>query len=236
MLAEESLDRPAGGAWVKRVLIALAAVALIGALAWWLHGLINAGGRAPARQVAKLTLLPDTPPPPPPPPPKEEPKPKPVEANRPQPVEQARQPEAPPRAEPLKMEGAAGDAPSAFAAGSVSKDYVKGDPAVIAASGGGGSAADRAQERFYANSARQLLRDEIERQLKGDATQLTAVFSLWVAQDGTIQRFELTPSGRDAADAELRTALEQTRQALKLPPPPPVQQPMRFRLTLRPVG
>jgi len=60
-----------------------------------------------ARQVAKITLLPDTPPPPPPPPPKEPP---PPQKDQPKEVkmEQPRQEAPPQQAEQLKMEGAAG--------------------------------------------------------------------------------------------------------------------------------
>jgi hypothetical protein len=134
------------------------------------------------------------------------------------------------------MEGAAGDGPSAFAAGSVAKDYAGGAPTTGGSGGPAGTAADRAQERFYANTARQLLQGEIERHLKADAEALTATFSIWLAGDGAIQRFELTPSGNDANDLALRAALDETRRQFKLPPPPALalSQPLRFRLSVRP--
>lgn len=190
----------------------------------------------PARQVAKIALLPDTPPPPPPPP-KEEPKPKPIDENKPRPMEPARQIEAPPAPpQPLKMEGAAGDGPSNFAAGSVGKDYAGGEPVI---GGGGGAAAagpDRAQERLFANSARQLLRDEIERHLKSEASQLTAVFSVWFEADGSIRRFELASTGDSAADTELNAALAGASRDFRLQPPAGLSQPLRFKLSLRPLG
>ena len=214
-------------------LIVAAACLLLGLAVWWAVKSIKPEG--PRRLVAKFSILPDTPPPPPPPP-KEEKKPEPPKEDPKQVMreEQIKQAEAPKPAEALKMEGAAGDGPSAFAAGSVAKDYAGGAPTT----GGGpaGTPADRAQERFYANSARQLLQGEIERHLKADADTLTATFAIWLASDGAIQRFELTPSGNDANDAALRAALDETRRQFKLPPPPALalSQPMRFRLSVRP--
>lgn len=215
-------------------LIVAAVCVLLGLGVWW--AVKNIKPEAPKRQVAKIAILPDTPPPPPPPP-KEEKKPEPPKEEPKQVMreEQVKQAEAPRPAESLKMEGAAGDGPSAFAAGSVGKDYAGGTPST----GSGGpapTAADRAQERFYANNARQLLLGEIERHLKAEADQLTATFAIWLDKDGGIQRFELSPSGNDSNDAALRAALDETRRQLKLPPPPAValSQPLRFRLNVRP--
>lgn len=202
---------------------------------WW--AVKNIKPDAPKRQVAKIAILPDTPPPPPPPP-KEEKKPEPPKDEPKQVMreEQIKQVEAPKPAESIKMEGAAGDGPSAFAAGNVSKDYAGGAPTTGNSGGPAGNAADRAQERFYANSARQLLQSEIERHLKTDAEQLTATFAIWLDKDGAIQRFELSPSGNDGNDSALRNALDETRRQFKLPPPPAMalSQPMRFRLSVRP--
>jgi hypothetical protein len=148
--------------------------------------------------------------------------------------------EAPkPANEALKMEGAAGDGPSAFAAGSVSKEYSGGAPAiggVAAAAASAPSAVDRAQERFYASSARQLLQGAIERHLKSEAGQATATFAVWVERDGAIRRFELEGSGDSRLDGELNAAFEDTQRNLRLPPPPAIAQPMKFRITLRPQG
>jgi outer membrane biosynthesis protein TonB len=235
MLADESLDINPRKRFVRGALIALAVVLLVGALAFALKSLISAP-EAPKRQVAKIALLPDTPPPPPPPPPREEPKKEAPKEDKPQPrQEQPKPQQAPPPETQIKMEGAAGDGPSAFAAGSVSKDYIGGPPG--GASAPAPSTADRANERFYANTARQLLRDEIERQLQGDSGgQLVATFAVWVESDGRIRRAELEPSGDATRDGVVQTALDGTARALRLPPPPAVAQPMRFRLTLRGQG
>jgi len=207
---------------------------LICGTVWWSVKGIKTEG--PKRQVAKISILPDTPPPPPPPPKEEKKEPPKEEPKQVMREEQVKQAEAPKVSETLKMEGAAGDGPSAFAAGSVAKDYAGGAPTTGSSAGPAGTAADRAQERFYANSARQLLQSEIERHLKADAEQLTATFAIWLDKDGGIQRFELSPSGNDGNDSALRSALDETRRQLKLPPPPALalSQPMRFRLSVRP--
>lgn len=243
-LAEDSLSQPRRGQRLRSVVLVLLGLVAVSALGYGLKSLL--GQPAPVkRQVAKVSLLPDTPPPPPPPP-KEEKRPEPPKAEqRPQPQEPKPQPqEAPkPANEPLKMEGAAGDGPSPFAAGSVSKDYAGGAPATGTAASAAAPAApapspaDRAQERLYASSARQQLRDAIERTLEPEAAQATATFSLWVERDGAIGRVELQPTGNAEVDAQLDRAIADTRRELRLAPPPAqMQQPMRFRLTLRPQG
>jgi len=216
--------------WLPRILFIVALLAVLGGGAWWLSHL--KGSSAPRRQVAKIALLPDTPPPPPPkeekkpPPPKEEPKQLVHE-------EQIKPAEAPKAPEPIKMEGAAGEGNSAFAAGGVSKDY-NGGPAVSGGAGGSGTGSDRAQERFFANTVRQQLHDEIERRLKGEDALLIASFAIWIAKDGAIQKYELAPTGNERNDAALRAALDETMRDFKLPPPPAIAQPMRFRLSVRP--
>jgi len=238
-LAEDSIEPPGLGTWLVRAGIALLVIALIVGAALWLRSL-GSDSAAPKRQVAKISLLPDTPPPPPPPPPKEEPKPRPLDAPKPQPMEQkvAEAPPAPPAQ--VKMEGEAGTGPSVFQSGPVTSEYKGGDPGTAASRPSGTvatpSVADRAQERFFANSARQLLRDEIERHLKTDAPQVTAVFAVWFEPDGRIRRFDLEPTGDATSDTALGAAFDQTTRALKLPPPPGLTQPLRFRLTLRPLG
>ena len=236
MLADESLDDNPKRRLLRGALVTLMAGIVIALMAMGLKSLISSPD-APKRQMAKISILPDTPPPPPPPP-KEEPKREPPKQERPQPQQEQPKPQVtPPPDQQIKMEGAAGDGPSAFAAGSVNKEY-SGGPVTSggAASTPAPTGADRANERFYANTARQLLRDELERQLQPDASQLTATFAIWVDANGRIERTELQPSGDEARDGVMRSALDGTSRALKLPPPPPVAQPMRFRLTLRGQG
>ncbi|MBT9487961.1 MAG: TonB C-terminal domain-containing protein [Rubrivivax sp.] len=220
---------------LTRGVLVLLLAALVGGLAWWLQGL---GGQqaGPKRQVAKISILPDQPPPPPPPPKEDKPPPPKEEPKQVVREEQIKPAEPAPANEPLKMEGAAGDGPSAFAAGAVRNEYAGGAPVVGAAASAGGGR-DRAQERLYVNSARQLLRDALEKNFKSDIDEATAEFSLWIQGDGAIRRAELRPSGDGQLDRELQSALDETSRSLRLPPPPlrlGGGEPLRFRLTVKP--
>jgi protein TonB len=232
-LAEASLTAPLPARWWLRAVAVLLIVAMFGGIAWGLRTLIERPVGA-KRQVARISILPDTPPPPPPP--REEKRP---EAPKEEPKQVVREeqlkPDLPkPANEPIKMEGAAGEGPSAFGAGTVSREY-QGGP-VTGASGAPGTAADRAQERFYANSAKQLLRDEIERHLKPGAGEVVATFAVWIETDGRIHKIELTPGTDPAVDTDLRSALDETSRQLRLPSPNGVIQPLRFRMTMRGAG
>jgi len=237
-LAEHSMQQSAARQWMLRVAVALGLAGAVFALAVVARTLISQPD-APRRQIAKIAILPDTPPPPPPP--REEPKKveqRPEPRQQPQP-EQPRPAQAPPPSEaPIKMEGQAGDGASPFAAGAVTQDYKGGTPTTGPATAPPAVVAvvDRANERFYANTARQMLRDELQRQLKADASELIATLAIWIDPDGQIRRFELQPSGHPERDAEMQAALEATTRSFRLPPPPPVAQPLRFRVTLRPQG
>lgn len=232
-LAESSLEPVPLRSWLLRGLIVIIVIALLVGLALWIKSMTGAPAAA-KRQTAKISILPDTPPPPPPPkeekrpePPKNEPK----QAMR---EEQLKQDAPKPANEPIKMDGPAGDGPSAFAAGTVTNEYKGGAPMVGASGGTGGNVADRAQERFYANSVRQLLHDEIEKNLRSDAGELTATFSVWIEPDGSIRRFDLVPTGDAARDTDLRFAFDQTTRRLRLPGHSGLPQPMRFKLSVRP--
>jgi hypothetical protein len=236
-LAEASLSQHAGRMWFNRALVALLLSGLVAGLAVVARTMLTAPAK-PQRQVAKISILPDTPPPPPPreepkrPPPKDE-----MKQVRPQ--EQPKPQAAPAQDAPLKMEGAAGNGESMFSAGSVTQDYQGGPsssgPAASTVGALSAPVSDRAAERLYANSARQLLRDEIERQLRPEAGEVTASFALWVDAEGRIRRFELAPEASERA-GDLQQALDGTARTLKLPPPGTLPQPMRFRLTVRAQG
>jgi periplasmic protein TonB len=235
-LAEDSFEAPGWGRRLLRLAAAGAAALLVAGLAWWLGKPADSHGPL-KRQVSKISILPDTPPPPPPPPPKEDkpvPKEQPAAAVREEALKQAEAPK--PANEPIRMEGAAGDGASAFAAGTVRNEYAGGAPTTGSPTAAVGTASDRALERFFANSARQLLRDEIEKHLNEDVQQAQAEFTLWIERSGAIQRYQLKPTGDESLDAELRAALDQTQRSLRLPLPPAALQPMKFRLSLRPQG
>lgn len=229
-LAEQELNRSPARDWLGRIGLIAGIVAALGLVVWMLSGL-GAKSSAPRRQTVAIKVLPDTPPPPPPPkedkppPPKEEPK-QVMQAEVPK--VQAPQ-EAPPQ---LKMEGAAGDGPSAFAAGAVNKDYIGGP----IGTGAGGTQSDRAKFQFFVRTARQQLKDELERHLKTDARQLTTEFAVWLGSNGAITRYEVAPTGSPQTDAQVKAALADTARALRLTPPPDLPQPLKFRLSLQPQG
>ena len=236
-LADEQTTPASTGRRLLWLMALVLGALLLGALAWWLKGQLSTP-EAPRRQVARISILPDTPPPPPPPPPKEQPKPSPKDDAKPPP--QAPQPQAPapvPADAAIKMEGAAGTGPSPFAAGNVTSDYQGGKPTVGGAAASAPTAVvDRAQARLYANSARALLRDAIEQHLRSDAAELTAEFTVWLTADGAIRRLELQPGTDARQDSALQAALDETQRSLRLPRPPAALQPMRFKLTVRPQG
>lgn len=215
-LAEDDLKegaRPHSRVWMLRIGFALGGSLLVVGLAWWLHHLIH-GTQAPRQQVVKIMVLPDTPPPPPPP---EEKKPepekdenKPLEQDKPKPVE------AQPEPQQLKMDGPAGDAPSAFAAGEVKSDYAGGDI---------GSA--RTRYASYVSSLEQHLREELQRKnLRG----VNVKVYLWLNADGSIQRFKLGAASADESGKALHTALAQLGPAAA--PPGDLPQPVGLQVTI----
>lgn len=223
---------------LQRLALGVVIALLIGAAIWGLRHWADQSS-APKRQVARIAILPDTPPPPPPPPPKERKEEVPKAEAKPlaQPDNTPKPPPAPAN-EPLKMEGAAGNGPSAFQAGSVAQDYKGGTPQIGGTAASAVTATDRAAERLYAGSVRQMLRDEIEKQLSPDAGELTAAFALWIAGDGRITRWEFDGAApvEPARQGALKLALDRSADQLRLPAPPAVAQPMRFRLTVRAGG
>lgn len=209
------------------------ALGLIGA-ALLVHSLMGSGPSAPKRQTVKIAVLPDTPPPPPPPKPEKPPEPKPQD-NTPQPQDQPKVTEAPPEPQQLKMEGAAGDGPSAFSAGSVSSDYKGG--AIGAGNGASApSAGDRAKFNFYAKSAQQVLRAELDRTLARDVIRLGARLQIWIDASGRIDRYEVKGLSDAAAQNQVRAAMQDISKGFRLVPPAGLPQPLEMRLSVNPLN
>lgn len=225
----QDLDDSQGGA--KRFIVpALLALALIG-LGWFIHSQMGSGGAGPKRQTVKIAVLPDTPPPPPPPKEEKRPEPKPEE-NKPQPQEQ-KVVEAPPEPQQLKMEGAAGDGPSAFAAGGVSSEYKGG----AIGTGSGGSLGDRMASLNYGNAAKRDLHAFLNREESlRKAGDYKVPIALWLRADGSVERFELQGSAGDTqTDEQLKQAMNRFK-GFRTPPPPNMVWPMRLQLTNRMAG
>jgi periplasmic protein TonB len=171
--------------WLQRSVIGVAMLGFVGAVVWGGMNLGHSVG-TPKRQIARITVLPDTPPPPPPPeekrPPKEEQQKQQVETPKPEPLPEPQQ---------LKMEGQAGEAPSAFAAGDVKNDYIGGDI-------GNGS-------RYAAYVGRVEQRIQLELSRHKVRASNVKVF-IWLQSDGSIQRVSIQSSDQDA-ERSVRLAL-----------------------------
>jgi protein TonB len=231
-LAEDSVDGVSTGRRVRNILIALIGMAVVGYGGYWLKSQFSKPS-GPTRQVTKISIIPDTPPPPPPPP-KEEKRPEPKEQKEAK-VEQPKPVEAPPQqAEQLKMEGAAGDGPSPFAAGSVTNEYKGGD--VGSTIGGASAKPNRMQYAFFTNALQRHIQDELARNREVKQIDYRVVVKVWLARDGSIQRAVLDDStGDDRSDAALSAALADMRR-FRDAPPADMPQPIRLRITNRLTG
>lgn len=222
-LDEELPEMPA---WKKGLIFGTVLAVLIALAAWGVSSM-SSGGGAPKRQTVKIAVLPDTPPPPPP---KPEKPPEPEKQDiKPQPQQEAPKPEqAPPEPQQLKMDGPAGDGPSAFASGQVSQEYKGGD----IGTGGGGN---RLQFAFFTNRLTRHIQAELarNRDLKGQDYRISV--RVWLSDGGQLQRVELaSSSGSDATDDLLRQALTRVSSLDQIPSNLP--QPLSLRITNRVTG
>lgn len=219
------------GVWLKRAGLILVGLVILGGIGYGISSLMS-GGAPVKKQVTTIKLIPDEPPPPPPPPkepPKEQPKPdapKEIKVEQPKPVET-------PPAEQLKMEGAAGDGPSAFAAGAVNNDYKGGDLKTGNTIGGG---PNKYQFAWYTD----LLKNQIEDAMSKDKTLASGAYKVivkvWVASSGEIERFELaSSSGKDEIDVLIKKQLD-AMPKLAERPPGDMPQPVKLKVTARSVG
>jgi periplasmic protein TonB len=182
-VAEES-ENP----WLRRASIGLGLICFAGAVVWGAKSLIHSSSPA-KRQIARIMVLPDEAPPPPPPPEDKKPPPPKEETVRQQ-VETPK-PQTPPEPQQLKMEGQAGEGPSAFAAGEVKQDYIGGDI-------GNGS-----RYAAYVGRVEQQVQAELlRRKVRASNVRLF----LWLAPDGGIQRFSVKGADEDT-ERTVRLAL-----------------------------
>jgi protein TonB len=216
-----------GKIWLKRIAIALIVLLVLGSIGYGIKSLMSGSNDPRTKPKTTIKLLPDTPPPPPPPkePPKEQLKEQPKEIK----VEQPKPAEAPP-AENLKMEGAAGDGPSPFAAGAVSNEYKGGDVNTI----GGG--VNKNQFAWYTG----LIKDKMEEAIAKDkdlaSGSYKVIVKVWVAANGRIQKYELVSSTGDAQkDLLVKKALDDM-PPFSEGPPGDMPQPVKLKVTSRSLG
>jgi len=230
MGAPMNKQEPEGDNKLKTVLWVVVGVVVLGLMAWGISRIKLDGPSKPKQQTVKI-MLPDTPPPPPPK--QEEKRPEPKEDNKPVPQQQEQKPQ-PVQQEPqqLKMEGAAGNGPSAFSSGSVTSDYKGGAVGIGPGAAGAPSADDRRKAQYYVNNIRRQLKDELEKHLGSDARLSEVTFAIWISPDGHLSRYELSPTGDAKADAEARHAFDEAAKTLRLDKPGDVLQPLRMKLQL----
>lgn len=207
-----------GKIWLQRIALGLGLLLVLAAIGLALKSWMT-GNTGPKKAATTIKIMPDTPPPPPPPPPKEPPKEQPKEVK----VEQPKPQEAPqPPAEVLKMEGAAGDGPSPFQAGTVTNEYQ-----------GGATIGGKDQFAWFTG----LLKGQIESALAKDKElakgDYRLVIKVWITGSGKIERFELEgTSGNAETDGLIKVALNGIAP-LSEPPPENMPQPVKLRITFR---
>jgi len=231
---DQSPEKSGLGKWIA-VLLGLLVLAL---MAWGLMSLMGKNEKQAPKKPPKITLV-APPPPPPPPPPKFEKKPDPPKEQKEMKVDQpvVKQEQAPPTPE-LKMEGPAGDGPSAFSAGKVSNEDMskigKSGPGSNGPGGpGGGIGSKNSMLNPSANYAN-MLKGEMQRYLsKNNALKRRRYaidISVWVSVGGGIDKFELLGSTGDAdTDASIQKAITEL-PGFTQAPPTGMPQPIRLRI------
>jgi protein TonB len=258
---ERAASSAGGRGRAKVILIGLVVALLCVALGWSVYSAF-AGKSSAARKPPKISLIPTAPPPPPPPPPKEEKRPEP-------PKQQEIKTSAPPEQKPvspaptqdLKMEGAAGDGPSAFSAGRVTNENqipeVRGadtrpppappspppPPPVVVAPPAPVVVAPAAPRNPFdrsglfdpiANYGR-LLKTEAQRHFNQNRAlrqrAYRAEILLWIAEDGRVTRYELSGTSGDEETDVLLRESLASLSGFSGAPPAGAAQPVRLAIT-----
>jgi periplasmic protein TonB len=218
--------------WLKRIAIALLGLLILAAIAYGVKKLMVGGDSQPKKKITTIALK-DLPPPPPPPPPKEQPKEQPKDQPKEVKEVQAPKPVQAPPTEVLKMDGPAGDGPSAFAAGNPTEDY-KGEKLGDTKSIGGEP--NKHQFDWYTSLIKERIEDAMTKDKALASGAYKIIVKVWVASSGNIQRYELASStGDDSIDGLIKKALDDM-PALSEAPPADMPQPVKLRVTARSVG
>jgi outer membrane biosynthesis protein TonB len=216
------------GALTRKILLGLGALLVLALMAYGVYKLV-AGKTAATHKAPKISLIPTTPPPPPPPP-KQPPKPEPPKEQKEVKVDQPAPPKeaapAPPSQE-LKMDGPAGDGPSAFSSGKITSENLNN-------LGSGGQVTPPAVKGLFDPNKNYatLLKGELQRHLQRnkDLRQRSyrVEMHLWVGRDGKVTRHELIGSSGDAdIDEVIRQAVAGLTEFSQAPPER-MPQPIRL--------
>lgn len=218
--------------WMKYAMVGVGLLTSVSVLGVALKSLLSNDGKPRKASVQTIAVL--RPPPPPPPPKPEEKPPEPEmkkeEVKLPDPEPEPKQADdQPPPGEQLGLD-AEGSGPGdgfGLAANKGGRDITTiGD-------GGGGS---RAQFAFFTSMLQTQLQDTLSKNNKLRSAGYRAIIKIWLAQDGSIDRIELSDgTGNPEIDDAIRVALADSPK-LKSPPPPEMPQPVKLRLTSRAAG
>lgn len=202
------------------LIIGMLIVAILALVGYGLNSMLGGKGSAPKRPP-KISLLPSTPPPPPPPP-KEEKRPEPPKEQKEVKMSEDKK-EQPPADPSLKMEGAAGDGPSMFAAGKVTNE----DLSRLGSGTGGGLV-----NPF--NTYAMTIKGELQRQLAKRSElkrrQYRIEILLWVAEDGRLKNYELLGTSKDDETDESIRAVLAALPSFSEAPPAKMPLPIKLRI------
>ncbi len=203
------------------IIIGLAIIVMLALVGYGLHSMLGEKGST-SKKPPKISLIPATPPPPPPP--KEEKRPEPPKEQKEVKMTEEKK-ELPPADPSLKMEGAAGDGPSMFAAGKVTSE----DLSRIGAGGPGGNGLLN-PFNTYAMSIKGELQRQLIRRAELKRRQYKVDILLWIADDGRLKRYELAGSSNDdETDQSIREVLA-ALPAFSEPPPAKMPLPIKLRI------
>lgn len=219
-MAPENEEEEGGNLGTIIAFVVVLAV-LLGAGAYFLKGLSNAGP-PPVPQEQTISVVVPPPPPPPPPPPKDEPPP-------PEP-EQMEEPELPdPEPEPEAIQEADSDEPPPDPGADVSTG-IEGAGGGMSIGGGGGGRGGGGDPRAYwagqlARDLQRLLDDSDEFRRRSYNMQL----KIWFNDDGTLEALDILKGSGDATfDARLKKYLMATYRRPNVPPA--AMQPVTMRI------
>lgn len=147
-------------------------------------------------------------------------------------MEQPKPQEAPqPPAEALKMEGAAGDGPSPFSAGTVNNDYKGGDVGTKI-----GGKKGMAAYAGFTGQIKARIEEALAAQKGLEHAQYRLVLHVWFTRDGLVERAELQGSSGNASIDDLirKTLAEMGPVGEAMPEDMP--QPVKLRITSKNPG
>jgi len=189
------------------------------------------GKSAPTKKnVVHQIQLVKPPPPPPPKPPEQKPpelRKEEVKITTPETPPEAKSAEAPPGKElGVDADGTAGSDGFGLAGRKGGRDITTGT-----GTGGG-----RSQYALYTSLMKRHFEEASAKNKRLQGRNYQAQVKVWLAKDGSVQRFELVQSsGNPEVDAALKTVLTEM-PALREPPPADMPQPVRMRVSSRGAG